>query len=310
MAKNFQKPPNFGEDKPFTRYVEELRAWTFVTDIDKKKQGLAVALSLPEDDKSQIRDKVFSEIDIATLKEDDGVETLITFLNNIFQKDELTEVYEHYVNFDRFHRNSKQNIDAYILEFEKLYNKTKKFKLELPKSVLAFKLLDNAGLQHNERLLVLTGVNYNEKDTLLKQMKGALKKFFGKQTKPINFGDCSLPSIKHEPEQNHEVNATFLKNGNSYKGRYNARRKAGGQRNFSSTTTSNRNSSRRSNPVDPTGNPMRCMVCQSIMHFVRDCPHAYENNAQSFTTSEEFALYTGHSQTEMTVLLSCKFCYS
>ena len=82
-SENFQKPPAFGDDKPYSRYVEELRAWTYVTNLAKKKQGLAVALSLPEDDKSQIRDKVFNEINLEDLKKDDGIETLIAFFDKL-----------------------------------------------------------------------------------------------------------------------------------------------------------------------------------------------------------------------------------
>ena len=66
-SENYQKPPAFGDGKPYTRYVEELRAWTYVTNLAKKKQGFAVALSLPEDDQSQIRDKVFNEVDLEEL---------------------------------------------------------------------------------------------------------------------------------------------------------------------------------------------------------------------------------------------------
>ena len=33
------------------------------------------------------------------------------------------------------------SMDVYVMDFEKLYNKTKKFKMELPEAVCAFKLL-------------------------------------------------------------------------------------------------------------------------------------------------------------------------
>ena len=72
-------------------------------------------------------------------------------------------------------------MDVYVMDFEKLYNKTKKFKMELPEAVRAFKLLDGAGLDQKDRQLVLTGVDYKQTDALFKQMGSALKKFFGKQ---------------------------------------------------------------------------------------------------------------------------------
>ena len=52
----------------------------------KDKQGVAIAVSLPEDDKSQIREKVFEQISLDDLKKDDGLNTLITFLDSQLTK--------------------------------------------------------------------------------------------------------------------------------------------------------------------------------------------------------------------------------
>jgi len=41
------------------------------------------------------------------------------------------------------------------------------------------------------------------------------------------------------------------------------------------------------------------------LHFVKDCPHAYENMEQlHFTAAEEFALFAGQNNNELTVLLT------
>ena len=58
---DYKKNPSF-EDKLYERYIEELKAWIFVTDLSKEKQGLAVALSFSENVPSQIRDKIFSNL--------------------------------------------------------------------------------------------------------------------------------------------------------------------------------------------------------------------------------------------------------
>ena len=52
----YKKPPGL-EGKLYAHYIEELKGWAFVTDLEKVKQGLAVALPFPEDDESQIRDR-------------------------------------------------------------------------------------------------------------------------------------------------------------------------------------------------------------------------------------------------------------
>ena len=57
---SYKTPPAFGEKKPYSRWVDEVRAWEALTDLEVKKRGLALALSLPEDQCNNIRDKVFS----------------------------------------------------------------------------------------------------------------------------------------------------------------------------------------------------------------------------------------------------------
>ena len=44
----------------------------------------------------------------------------MTYLGSLFKKDESSEVYEHYINFDRYKRDPKQKMEEFVLEFEKL----------------------------------------------------------------------------------------------------------------------------------------------------------------------------------------------
>ena len=96
-----------------------------LTDLEKEKQGIAIALSLPENDPSGVRDKVFNEVTLDKLNKTDGVETLMTCLDSLFKKGELSEVYECYINFDRYQRDPKQKMEESVLEFEKLYDRIK-----------------------------------------------------------------------------------------------------------------------------------------------------------------------------------------
>ena len=120
---------------------------------------MVIALSLPEDDSSSIRDKVFNELSLENLRKQDGVKTLITFMGNLFKKNALSEAYESYTQFDRFSRPPEMTMKNFIIEFEKYYNRAKKFGMALPEVVLAFKLLDCTGFEHNDRQL--HGVNRN-----------------------------------------------------------------------------------------------------------------------------------------------------
>lgn len=134
---NYEAPPVCAIQKPYIIWAEQLKAW----DLDQKKRGIAVAVALPEEGQNSIRDNVFSELSVDVLNTDDGVKQLITFMNNIFKIDELSEEYETYTEFDRFRRLSGMMMAEYVTECEILYNRTKKLKMEFPEAVLAFKLL-------------------------------------------------------------------------------------------------------------------------------------------------------------------------
>ena len=128
-SQSYKVPPAFTVLKSYNRWIEEIKVWQALTELEKKKQGLVIALSLPEEGQNSVRDKVFSEISADVLNADDGVTKLIEFLDKIFKKDELSEAYETYVEFDRFRRSKVSSMEDYVIEFEKLYNKTKKFKM-------------------------------------------------------------------------------------------------------------------------------------------------------------------------------------
>ena len=50
------EPPSL-RTKTYELYRQELLAWREVTDLRKDKQGVAIALSLPEEDKTKIRER-------------------------------------------------------------------------------------------------------------------------------------------------------------------------------------------------------------------------------------------------------------
>ena len=68
------------------RYRIELEAWREITDLPKAKPGIAVALLLPSESSSGIRDKVFEQLTITDLKAENGFETLLAFLEFVNYK--------------------------------------------------------------------------------------------------------------------------------------------------------------------------------------------------------------------------------
>ena len=107
--------------KSYEHYKLDLLAWREVTDISRFKQGTIIALSLPEDDKNQIREKVFTQISLDDLKKEDGFDILIKFLDTHLKKDELTDSIEKFEYFEDFQRMEGQCVSEYIALFDFKY---------------------------------------------------------------------------------------------------------------------------------------------------------------------------------------------
>ena len=91
--------------------------------------------------------------------------------------------------------------------------------MELPQSVLAFKLLDGTLLEHRHRQLLLTAVDYSNVETLFSQMKLALKKFFGEQSKSaITTEDASIKYEAALATQHEECNMNYRNRSNFSRG--------------------------------------------------------------------------------------------
>ena len=92
-------------------------------------------------------------------------------------KDVLADSVEKFDDFDDFRREDGQSTHEYIAMFDAKYRKIEKKKMTLPSEILAFKLLKKANITKEERLLVLTGINYEQKSTLYGKAKSSLKTF-------------------------------------------------------------------------------------------------------------------------------------
>ena len=183
-------PPAFNKDKNYERFKQELLAWKEITHLRQDKQGIAIAMSLPEEDESKFRENVFDQIPLDDLKSDDGFTVLLNFMDKHLAKDVLSDSLEK--DFEDFKRAEGQSINEYVATFDAKYRKVEKKKMTLPSEILAFKLIRKANITKEEKLLLLTGMNYQNKGTLYEEAKKSLKKFKG--------GDrSSSAAIKLEP---------------------------------------------------------------------------------------------------------------
>ena len=202
-------PPGLSS-KSFENYKQQILAWSEVTNICKTKQGIVIALSLPEDDPFQIKEKVFNEITLDDLKKENGLEMFLQFMGAHLGKDEFTDCTQKIDNFENFQRADRQSLREYIELFDSKYKKLEKLQIKLPNEILAFKLLRGANLSDMQKMIVLTRVNYANKETLYEDTKQSLK-FMGDVTKRYHLdSDDALASDIFETNENGFSEAGFV----------------------------------------------------------------------------------------------------
>ena len=234
----------------------QTQAWTVVTELSKEKQAVAVALNLPEDDKRKIKEKVFGELELDELNSENGMGVLFEFLDKYLLEDELMNRWNKFEDFEKFERKPGQNIREYVADFDLKFRKLEKLHIKLPPEILAFKLLRNANLSKQERIFVLTGMDFADKENMYKETKHSLLKLMGDLT--VGKARTGL-DITFEP----------------------AWRK--------STSSSNRtvqegvqhcNSGwmkKKLNPLGSDGKILLCYSCGSYRHLIAECPDSWEN---------------------------------
>ena len=95
-------------EKTFERWKVEVQMWSEITDLEKKKMGIAVALSLPENE--SVRAQVMESVPLDDLKKEDGLSTLLKFMEKTLGKDDMKESLEKYEEFKNCTRVADQKI--------------------------------------------------------------------------------------------------------------------------------------------------------------------------------------------------------
>ena len=319
-------PPAFNKDKNYERYKQELLAWKEITDLRQDKQGIAIALSLPEDDESKIREKVFDQIALDDLKSDDGLTVLLNFLDKHLAKDDLTDSLEKFEDFEDFKRAEGQSINEYVATFDAKYRKVEKKKMTLPPEILAFKLIRKANITKEEKLLVLTGMNYDNKGTLYEEAKKSLKKFKGGDSESSRSGAVKLEPTFLADNEEALLAAGYIKGKQRGKQGGGDReetwqrwrpRRGGAVQQFSGTEYGRREryqhtesgsrlnqprerNQKNINPIGPDGRTLTCKSCGSYRHLLPACSDSWENMKKVNAVEEEHAvLFTGYNTEEV-----------
>ena len=165
MMETLSNPPSLTR-KSYEQFKQETLAWAHITDISKKNQAIVVALNLPEDDQQKIKEKVFDEIGLDDLHSENGLSILFENLDKHLSIDELYDILDKFQDFENFVRKNGQSINEYVALFDSKYKKVLKKSLVLPSEILAFRLINRANITRHERLLILSGFDFENRSSL------------------------------------------------------------------------------------------------------------------------------------------------
>ena len=313
MASNNKTPPAFKNGDDYDKWCKKIRIWQSFTNLDDTKQGPALFLVLEDD----AQDAVL-ELDPAKIEAKDGVKNIISCLDELFKKDKTQSAFEALEAFEGYKRPRDLPMTDFCNEFERLYNKTKTYGTTVSEDVLAFRLLKAANLpSHQEQLAKATITELK-----LVTMKAQLKKIFGLGSESRSDGikvEEELPELEEEEktvaygnfyrgrgDQNYRGNfrgRSYPSYGhpsrgyNNYRGSNNYRGNFSGQSRggFSGQPRGGFSGQPRGrNPLNKiTGTVTRCQECQSINHWVRDCPDRMKREKETYESEK----YSDESET-------------
>ena len=75
--------PALKADTVYSHWKLEVELWQKLTDVPKKKQGVALAMAIAPDHPLAVRQKVLTNLGSAKLERSEGVKSLIAYLDSI-----------------------------------------------------------------------------------------------------------------------------------------------------------------------------------------------------------------------------------
>lgn len=149
-------PPKLESDSAYETWKSDIGIWCELTEIAKSKRALAIHLSLEGRARA-----ASSEIPVADLNKENGVDTLLGKLDGLFMLDKGRRQFTVFNNLYTFRRlqDSTASISDFVGEFEHVYFRFTQESMTLPDAVLAFMLLASCNLSDNQVQLVMSAIS-------------------------------------------------------------------------------------------------------------------------------------------------------
>jgi hypothetical protein len=279
MSSNSEPPPAFVSDtKCYADYKADLQMWSRISSLDPKLQAEVVVYRL-EGDPSRIKEKIVTQIGEKLKDNADGMKELILFLDGIYEKEDMAEAWDRYIDFASATRKDDQSMAEFIPEWRNSCHKAKSVGCDFSDTILAFKLLQDASLPEMDIKLVLTGVDYasgKTKKNLLDQVVESLKKFKGQGVMSgCNRRNVTDVEVKVEPAWLADVQHVLISKGWKPPSK-------GPRRRSRSVSPVRSNYKGKKNRLDGNFKPLKCHICRCnhvencncpcVYHLQADCP--------------------------------------
>ena len=202
-----------------------------------------------------------------------------------------SDTLEKFEEFDNFERKEGQSIYEFVSMFDFRYRKLEKKKMKIPSEILAFKLLKKANLTRQENLLILTGMNFDNRGSFFEEAKKALKKYKGCCMKIKSSSQNVMLDSTLQVKDDEAVYADgYIRAGGSsqdasadkgvsWKSEHarDTYTSVGGSWIKESVSKGNKNKVKRINPTGSDGFILKCYSCGSFRHLLENCPDSWEN---------------------------------
>ena len=197
-------------------------------------------------------------------------------MNKAFKKQDEVKIFEVYTDFfENMKRKDNEKINDYINRFDKNAILAKKYKMELPSTVLGLKLLANAGVSAADRKLVLSEVNFSTENEVYEKAKQGLAKYAADMNKCEN----KIEAIKLDSALTAEEEEALIARGwnRPPKGK---KKEYGGSTAKGNGNQTSQLQKKKINPKGENGEILICPSCGSYRHLLAECPDSYENQAK------------------------------
>ena len=185
MASVTKNPPVLENLENYEQWKEDVLMWSEISDLSKKKQAIAVHLTLNGQAK-----EVANQVSTEDKKKDNGLEILLTKLDEAFLKEPERRKFMAYQDFEECVRKEGVTICEFMREFDAKYYKMREKKMVLPDEVLAFRLVKNCRLTDVQRDQVMAAT----KPLSFSEVRATLKRMFESGSE----GDHGV-RVKEEP---------------------------------------------------------------------------------------------------------------